>query len=460
MTKPNLCQVVVSYRGIASLLENLDNAPAAGMQPRTESGEESLVSRAPDDPMAALPPAQSPGGPPPQDDLFEFDELQRMAMIRGLRQAVGEIARADKTPGVFFAPDHRAAALLLGFMARNGVEAGKLEEVKDNRYEVRYDDRDFAGWIGSFFRDWYKRLKKHPFIGARPVPEVIGNEARIAILGDWGTGLYGAPVCARSIESATPAFDVILHLGDIYYAGNDEECRARFLDYWPNVAGSMSRALNANHEMYSGGEGYFKQVLPALEQLSSLFALQNDHFLLVGLDTGYDEHDLAGSQIAWLTALVAQAGSRKIVLFSHHQPFSLFESQGKKLVERLRPVLAAKRIFAWYWGHEHRCMIYEKHPEWQMWGRLVGHSGYPYFRRDFSQYPIAQANRDATSWRMLGATDMAPRAVVLEGSNPYVSDAPAKYGPQGWASIHLAGANLLERVHAADGTVLHEKQLA
>lgn len=461
MSAVNTNQIIVSYRGIASALENVDLAGAieAGTSHRNEAGEDTVVGRSPDDPLAGSPPPPTLP-PPPTDELPQLDDLQRVAMIRQLERAVAEIAVADKTPGVFFVPDSQAASLLLAYMARAGLERGKLEEVKDGRYEVKFDDQDIKGWVGSFFQDWIGRvLHKHPFIGAAPIAEKLGNTARVALLGDWGTGLYGAPVCARAIALRKPAFDTVIHLGDIYYAGNEDEVKARFLDHWPMIPGARNRAVNANHEMYSGGQGYFKKVLPAFQQASSIFALQNDHYLLVGLDTGYDEHDLAGNQAGWLQALADQAGDRRIVLMSHHQPFSVFEDQGTKLVKKLRSLLAGRRIFAWYWGHEHRCMIYEKHQEWQMYGRLVGHSGYPYFRKDFSAYPIRQVNRDKTTWRALKETDVAPASAILEGPNPYVTDAPQKYGPQGWASLELDGPRLLERIHAADGTVLHEKEL-
>lgn len=454
-------QVIVSYRGIASVLENMDlkGAARAGVLRDTESAEEALVGRADDDPMAVLGAAPQPLPPAAAPEMPEMDELQRIAMFNQLEEAIAEIARADKTPGVFFVPDHQAASLLLAFMAREGVAQQKLEEVKDGRFEVKFDDLDLKGWIGSFLSDWIKRFKKHPFIGAAPIPETIGNQTRLAMLGDWGTGLYGAIPCAESIKAASPAYDVILHLGDIYYAGNGEEAEGRFLKHWPKVPTAKWRAVNANHEMYSGGEGYYGKVLPAFKQPSSLFSLQNDHFLLIGLDTGYDEHDLAGNQVGWITALAAQAGNRKIVLFSHHQPFSVFEDQGTALVEKLGPLLASKRIFAWYWGHEHRCMVYDKHEAWGMWGRLIGHSGYPYFRKDFSAYPIKQVNRDETTWRLLEKTKHAPRSAILEGPNPFVTDAPQKYGPHGFASLILDGPRLLERIHAANGAVLHEKEL-
>ena len=81
-----------------------------------------------------------------------------------------------------------------------------------------------------------------------------------------------------------------------------------------------------------GGEGYFKVLLPAFGQAASYFALQNDHWILVGLDSAYEDHDLAGNQVAWLEQIVQRAGDRKVVVFSHHQPYSLFDSQGPKLV--------------------------------------------------------------------------------------------------------------------------------
>lgn len=454
--------IVVSYRGIASLLENIE-PPAPADLSRAEAETTPLVARAEDDPLAAIAPAPAPAAPPPEPEEAlpaEIDELQIQAMWTGLRQAVSEIALADKTPGVFFAVDHAPASLLLSFLAERGEALERLREARADTYEVQFDDRDIVGWVGSFFRDWIKRLRKKPFIPGARAPGPMGNTARIALMGDWGTGLYAAPVSSKTIADAAPSFDLIVHLGDIYYAGNETEVVRRFLNYWPRGTAARSFALNANHEMYSGGEGYFGKVLPAFNQPSSVFALQNDHFLVLGLDTGYDEHALAGDQRAWVSDLVAQAGPRKVVLLSHHQPFSVFEKQGPKLIDALRPHLDAGRIFAWYWGHEHRCMIYGRHPRWRFYGRLIGHSGYPYFRRDFSRYPVMQANRDGSSWRGLAATEVAPPSAILDGANPWVREAPEKYGPQGWASIYLEGPRMIERVHGPDGVVLHEMELS
>ena len=62
-------------------------------------------------------------------------------------------------------------------------------------------------------------------------------------------------------------------------------------------------ACNGNHEMYSGGYGYFDSVLPAFNQPSSCFAITNEHWLIVGLDSAYADHDLADEQGSWVKGL-------------------------------------------------------------------------------------------------------------------------------------------------------------
>ena len=51
-----------------------------------------------------------------------------------------------------------------------------------------------------------------------------------------------------------------------------------------------------------------------------------------------------------------------MILFSHHQPFSRLDKQGPNLQNTLADLFQKKAITAWYWGHEHNCIIYDKHP--------------------------------------------------------------------------------------------------
>jgi predicted phosphodiesterase len=132
----------------------------------------------------------------------------------------------------------------------------------------------------------------------------------------------------------------------------------RFLKYWPTPAApGHSFALNSNHEMYSGGYGYFDHILKQFQQPASYFSLANDNWRFIGLDTGYDEHDLHDPQADWLKAQLTPGP--KTILLSHHQLFSAYENtDSSKLRKKVQPMLG--KVFGWVWGHEHLAVVYEK----------------------------------------------------------------------------------------------------
>jgi hypothetical protein len=378
------------------------------------------------------------------------EAMSSAELISFISEGMGHLEKAQRNDGLLAAVDNRASSLLQTFFADRLKNAPIVEGA--NGPEVKFDSHDILGWAGSLF-DWLKKLHKHDFIEQVGPVQTIGATHRMALLGDWGTGLYGAPVCKKSIES-DGKFDMLLHLGDVYYSGDKDEVQNRFLNVWPKVPGAVSRALNSNHEMYAGGHGYFGMTLPAFGQSASYFAVQNDHWLLVGLDTGYEEHELFGQQVAWLKNLVAQAGERRVILFSHHQPFSLFESNGAKLVKQLAPLLDERKIFAWYWGHEHRCVIYDKHPVWNVQGRCIGHSGFPYFRD-----ALPGPKNDNEHWVQCEGRNLVPSAQVLDGANVYVEDKPSLYGPNGYAVLEFEDKLLTEIIYSANGTELLRTKL-
>ena len=255
-----------------------------------------------------------------------------------------------------------------------------------------------------------------------------------------------------------------MHLGDIYYSGTEQEVDERFLKVWPDDAATMNRALNGNHEMYSGGFGYFKQVLPKFGQDGSYFAVQNDDWLLVGLDTAYVDHDMDNAQVGWLTLLVKQAQARKVVLFSHQQPFSRLGSQGPKLQQALNHLLTAGRIRAWYWGHEHDCIVYDEHPDWSLLGRCLGNGGIPQAPKDEVRNAPADAGHPAaagTSWRRLEKKDNVPGCIVLDGPNAAMKkDSDRKrFVPHGFMTLELNGPSLTERVFLSDGTEIFSNMI-
>jgi len=234
-------------------------------------------------------------------------------------------------------------------------------------------------------------LGAHAFC-THPPQVSLAKQAKVFVVGDWATGLPQARnVAARIREQLlqVPA-DVechVIHLGDTYYSGLEDECRRRFLDQWPVPAGSTTRSwtLAGNHDMYSGGHGYFDVLLAdprfAAQEACSYFALVNDNWQILGLDSSYknpDEADLQDPQAAWLSERVNSAGGRRTILLTHHQPFSAYEKVETPLAGTIGKALAGNPVEAWLWGHEHRCTVYKRDiSPLAHYTALIGHGGVP-----------------------------------------------------------------------------------
>jgi hypothetical protein len=215
--------------------------------------------------------------------------------------------------------------------------------------------------------------------------------ARVAILGDWGTGTPEAVELLRQIQAHNP--DVLMHLGDVYYSGALEEVQARFQAVVAGVFGTSPPrcfSLSGNHDMYSGGAGYY-WLVDRLEQGASYFAVQNDDWLFVAMDTGkHDVNPLAVASTAtmlepseanWVNGLIAASQNQKILLFSHHPLFSAYEPiAGAAVNHLLLSQLAGSlgKVTAWFWGHEHRLAVYDECQGLRR-GRCLGHAAVPVF---------------------------------------------------------------------------------
>jgi len=388
---------------------------------------------------------------PAQRDRFLADFAQALRLI--------ELEEVEVDPELLTVPRDRLASLTLSSLAEEPPEGSSFVELATGGAEVLFSNRDILGWLRSLF-DWVGQLRPYPIM--RPsgtTPAQIPNQARAALLGDWGTGLYGAAPCAESIRQDRGHFDLLMHLGDVYYSGTRREVQERFLNVWPYREGAINRSINSNHEMYSGGYAYFEKTLPEFGQESSYFALQNDHWLLVGLDVAYTDHDIDDTQLSWLEQVIAAAGDRKVLLFSHHQLFSRFDDQGPRLAAKLGGLLRSGRIFAWYWGHEHRCVLYEPDPRYGgPLGRCLGHGGMPYTRRAVANIP-----RDHTVgqsiWRRFETKNMVPGGLVLDGPNPYIQGHEAEYGPHGYMTLEFQDEHLVEVVHTPTGEEIYRQEI-
>jgi hypothetical protein len=342
--------------------------------------------------------------------------------------------------------------------AREGLPSHALEA----KFGTGRTGGDWWGWLKSTF-DWVDRGDYHDII--RPpdgalldVEADLGERFRIAMFGDWGTDLYGAPKIVEQIRAKGP-FDLLLHLGDVYYSGTIDEVQERLVDPWPKDAARWSRTLNGNHEMYSGGYGYFDVALKAFEQPASYFAYRNKHWLLAGLDTAYVDHDMDSKQVGWLNRLISAAGHRKVVLFSHQQLFSRLDDQGPKLKKALASLLNSRIVTAWYWGHEHQCVLYDRHPVYGLTARCLGNGGIPEPRKKQVANAMTEASVGDLAWKRLAATDESPSCLVLDGPNRFVEGEEEKFGPHGFMTLEFNGPTLHERVFHADGTLLREHQI-
>jgi hypothetical protein len=252
------------------------------------------------------------------------------------------------------------------------------------------------GWIQSKIAEGIALFEGRPEFPDQPAPPVaLGPDARVIVVGDWGTALAGAIAVGQQMRSVLEATEPgrechVIHLGDVYYSGWPEEYQDRFLRYWPvdrENQSVMSWSLNGNHDMYSGGHGYFDVLLRdprfrghrlpgAADRTSSHFSLENDHWQLLGLDTGYLDHDLAGAQADWVKGKLRP--DRRTMLLTHHQPFSSFEQVTAPMLTKLQPAFDAHRIDAWLWGHEHRAIVYDRNDAPYLdFGACIGHGGIP-----------------------------------------------------------------------------------
>jgi hypothetical protein len=267
-------------------------------------------------------------------------------------------------------------------------------------------------WIAYYWDGAAPRYAAPTATGPQPFalpPAADGTGTlTVGILGDWGTGEPEALAVLDQLMQRKP--DLIIHVGDVYYAGTEDEQNSNFLTPIANARQKYGRnvpvyALPGNHDYYSGGTGFYgmlarlNQGVPnASVQANSFFCLRNAAWQLQGMDTGYNDSDLLDvaednthlrdDEAAWHKAQLRGAGRRQVILFSHHQLFSAFEQiggvwQNPSLTANLASWRAVSSpppsIAAWLWGHEHVLEIYQVPGTLPVLGRCVGNGAFPVF---------------------------------------------------------------------------------
>lgn len=267
--------------------------------------------------------------------------------------------------------------------------------------ELKYAECDALGWA-ECLATYLASKAAAGTLPYRPNQDVVlplPTNATIAIIGDWGTGDDVAINLLKQVATFKP--DILLHLGDVYYSGTQSEAQNNFVAICQQVLGAKTPlfSLCGNHDMYSGGDGYY-WLIDHIGQKSSYFCLQNDDWLFLAMDTGYNDHNpltvntnmtalvnLPGwSEANWHLNKIRQAGKRRIAAFSHHQLFSPFSSVGSLNDQpyAYNPHLYAdflsiiSKIDIWFWGHEHTLALYDPYMGLTR-GRCVGASAVPVF---------------------------------------------------------------------------------
>jgi hypothetical protein len=304
----------------------------------------------------------------------------------------------------------------------------------------------------------------------------ISNDTKIAVAGDWATGTDESAHIADLMGHKKPHYTI--HLGDVYYVGDPpsiaENCRnIRQPDGYDGVlwpSGSLgSFALNGNHEAYARDTAYFEWIQQQLKQPSSCFALVNDHWCIVALDTGYNSEGipwlswlseqfnwpilkpsckLPPELVSWLQSSVAPflSSNRGIVLLSHHQYYSGFDSEYTQPAKQLAQLPAFRgRSLLWLWGHEHRLAGYDLYDNGGItaYGRCLGHGG----------MPVDRAKSPRSDRPILFYDDRS-----YDPTTHKIVSTDTEYGVNGYAVLEFSGATLkISYRDIADNLVMSEQ---
>lgn len=328
-----------------------------------------------------------------------------------------------------------------GFCSLTGLKLAKslilcnesdTENYKDELAKFGDCDPLYAEAAAKYAEYFVAQQKQIPYIVYKNLgdfvidgPQKLPAKATVAVVGDWGTGQYAAKSVLKQIAGKHP--DVVIHLGDIYYAGTQFEVTHYFVQIWKqilNLGDKLDRiptfTLAGNHDMYSGGVPYY-QLIKQLGQPASYFCLRNANWQFVAMDTGYHDHNPAGggegatylreTEVTWLADKVKNAGGRRTILLSHHQLFTAFDSiDGNEINMRLFPQVSPllPDVSLWLWGHEHNFVMYDAYKGLAR-SCCMGHGAFPVgqdevpARPKYPDVPLRK-NSDGSDIR-LGVTD-------------------------------------------------------
>lgn len=289
----------------------------------------------------------------------------------------------------------------------------KTEVAKKERHSIKdFITTTIWKWLRYYIKNRFGRKAAYPsYVGEDKGIYPLEEGGLVGIVSDWATDTDESCAIITRMGEFNPGYTV--HVGDTYFVGAPSEIEANFLDEdCPWVRGYKgSFALLGNHEMYSRGIAFFAKLLPTLGmqlpngnyagQGAGFFCLQNEHWRVLGLDTGYHsigkfpflemlwlfEPDcrLPTTVMDWLRTEVKlgdPADKRGLVILTHHQYMSAFMGQKERMkpAEQLAELIGTERPVIWIWGHEHKFALYQKAQAGKgitAYGRCIGNGGMP-----------------------------------------------------------------------------------
>jgi len=381
--------------------------------------------------------------------ITEAERQQKRSEIIGQLQNAYAQALAVPDDGNWYMPRVPAVALFQTAMEQH---LGPTIEVSQARGVVDDSGIPIAEKFGNTDPLWIECvldgletliIGKAPFVTHTHLADFFyptEDNCSIALVADWGADNDSAQNIAVQMKKSAP--DYAIHLGDIYYAGQESEANS-FLYRFRDIAKKRSFALNGNHEMYTGGRSYFGKVLPSIQQSASYFGLSNTNWQFLGLDTAYVEHVLTSpsdarlqNQFDWTVDKV-RSSDRATVVLTHHQPFSAYQPDHdaaaglREDISRLDVAIQPKTLFAWFFGHEHRCTIYDDSFN-DFKARLIGNGCIPHLPQ------TAPDGRPPVPYKAIN------QAVRPDGSG---------YAMSGFVLLTLAGPKMKVEYINEDGSV-------
>ncbi|HLA10715.1 MAG TPA: metallophosphoesterase [Pyrinomonadaceae bacterium] len=267
--------------------------------------------------------------------------------------------------------------------------------------------------------------------------KISGEKLRLAIVGDAGYEGYAQARVVRWMHERhlEDPFDLVIHLGDIYFSGSEREIFVNFLAPF-SLIGPRVLTLIGNHDLYYGAEGY-SHALDVLNQPGRYFSIETPHWIIACLDTALpadslrrNEGFLDQGQLKWLDTIFHSKGDKCIILMSHHYTVSAWETTSRELGLQLRDRLQERKVTAWYWGHEHGCATYERDSN-GFYGACVGNGSFLEIWREPHLTP-------EPSW-------------YAKGRCSCYSDKESKFWPHGYLELELKPKQIIENYHLENG---------